>query len=178
MMLGGDDDFGKGFFSDILRHVASMTLPTAGHISDDVLYTTSRDAFHGTREDVSTESGITVSDETSLLVEARPSPVDMGKQKEIVGVIRKFLQVSTQGQRRKLSWQSCVKQKQTLSLCNDQRLITGSLYQTQYWLLPLHCSKGCHLESQRFWKQDHLELEHLHAAEWMSTWSSTAQVPS
>lgn len=95
-MLGGDDDFGKNFFSDVLRHVASMTMPTVGQATEDILYTTSRDAFHGTREDVSTESGITVSDETSLLVEARPSPVDLGKQKEIVGVLVKFLQVRHQ----------------------------------------------------------------------------------
>lgn len=52
-------------------------------------------AFQGTREDVSTESGVTVSDESSLLMEARPSPVDVGRQKEMMSTLIKLLQVNT-----------------------------------------------------------------------------------
>ena len=48
----------------------------------------------GAREDVSTESGVTVSDESSLLMEARPSPVDLGRQKEIISTLVKLLQVN------------------------------------------------------------------------------------
>ena len=91
-MVAGDDDAGKGFFCDLLRHIALNSHPV--EIGRDEPFTTSRDLFNGTREDVSTESGVTVSDESSLLIEARPSPVDMGKQKEIVGTLVKFFQVS------------------------------------------------------------------------------------
>ena len=38
-----------------------------------------------------------MSDETSMLLEARPSPVDINRQKDIVAVIVKFLQVSCLG---------------------------------------------------------------------------------
>ena len=48
----------------------------------------------GTREDMSTESGVTVSDETSILLEARPSADEMGKQREVVATLVKFLKVS------------------------------------------------------------------------------------
>ena len=47
----------------------------------------------GIKEDGSSESGITMSDESSHISEAHPSPVDMAKQKEVVSVIIKFLQV-------------------------------------------------------------------------------------
>lgn len=88
-----DDDFGKGFFSDVLMRIAETCKAREEETFRDEVYITSRDLFHGTREDVSTESGIAVSDESSLLVEARPSPVDVGKQKEIVATLIRFLQV-------------------------------------------------------------------------------------
>ena len=93
MMNPGEDDFGKGFFSDVLHHIAATCKSRDEEIPPDDQFTTYRDLFHGTREDVSTESGIAISDESSLLTEARPSPVDMGKQKEIVATLIKFMQV-------------------------------------------------------------------------------------
>ena len=92
-MIQDGDDFGKVFFRDVIKHVAAMKVPNGVPVDDSSYVSTSRDTFHGTREDVSTESGMTVSDETSLLMEARPSPVDMGKQKEVANVLIKFLQV-------------------------------------------------------------------------------------
>ena len=92
-MNTGDDDTGKGFFSDVIKHIAETCKSREEEISRDEALITCRDLFHGTREDVSTESGIAVSDETSLLTEARPSPVDVGKQKEIVATLIRFLQV-------------------------------------------------------------------------------------
>ena len=94
-MVNGDDYSGsRHFFSDVLRHVAAMQqAPEKSSSTDESFYTTSRDTFHGTREDVSTESGVAMSDETSLLLEARPSPVDLAKQREIVNTLVKFLKV-------------------------------------------------------------------------------------
>ena len=91
---GIEDDFGKAFFSDLLRHIAANSSPKDPTTTDEP-FVTSRDNFNGTREDMSTESGVTVSDESSLLIEARPSAVDMGKQKETVSTLIKFLQVGT-----------------------------------------------------------------------------------
>lgn len=91
-MLPEDDDSGKSFFTDLLRHIAASE--DEDHQKDEP-FVTARDVFHGTREDVSTESGVTVSDESSLLIEARPSPIDMSKQKEVVSTLVKFFQVSS-----------------------------------------------------------------------------------
>ena len=92
-MTDEDDSGGRHFFSDVLRHIAAMQECAQKSSADEAFYTTSRDSFHGTREDVSTESGVAMSDETSLLLEARPSPVDMAKQREIVNTLVKFLKV-------------------------------------------------------------------------------------
>ena len=90
-----DEDYGKNFFSDLLRHVAlNNNNNYQSGAERDEPYITCRDLFNGTREDVSTESGVTVSDESSLLMEARPSPVDLSKQKEIVTTLVKLLQVN------------------------------------------------------------------------------------
>ena len=92
--MNGDDYSGsRHFFSDVLRHVAAMQQAPERSSADESFYTTSRDSFHGTREDVSTESGVAMSDETSLLLESRPSPVDLAKQREIVNTLVKFLKV-------------------------------------------------------------------------------------
>lgn len=91
MVNDEDDSGGRHFFSDVLRHIAAMQQCAQKSSADEAFYTTSRDSFHGTREDVSTESGVAMSDETSLLLEARPSPVDMAKQREIVNTLVKFL---------------------------------------------------------------------------------------
>ncbi len=93
--MNTDEDYGKNFYSDILRYIASdVAIETpADPSADDSYCVTHRDVYHGTREDVSTESGVTVSDESSLLMDARPSTVDMGKQKEVVNILVKFLHV-------------------------------------------------------------------------------------
>ena len=87
-----DDDFGKDFFSDFLQHISTLKLEEQNIVRENVMYS-GRDLYHGTREDLSTESGITVSDESSLLHEARPSPVDLGRQRQITAVLIKFLHV-------------------------------------------------------------------------------------
>ena len=89
-----EDDISKGFFSDVLHHVCNLSVsPTSQKSSDQSIYLTSRDVFHGTREDLSTESGVVMSDDSALFVEARPSPMDINKQKEVVDVLTRFLQV-------------------------------------------------------------------------------------
>lgn len=67
-----------------------------GQDSSEVFRWTGRDASAGgaQREDLSTESGITVSDESSLLIDARPSAVDVSKQKAIASTLAQFLRVS------------------------------------------------------------------------------------
>jgi hypothetical protein len=90
-MVPRDDDFGRQFYSDLMRHLANVATPNGTDSSKYMC--TGREQYHSTHEDVSTESGVTVSDESSLLMEARPSPVDTSKQKEVVGILIKFLQV-------------------------------------------------------------------------------------
>jgi len=92
-MMANDEDYGRQFYCDLMRHLANVTI-NGIEDSPEVYICTARDNFHGTREDVSTESGVTVSDESSLLMEARPSPVDTGKQKEFVTFLMKLLKVS------------------------------------------------------------------------------------
>ncbi|KAK2138266.1 hypothetical protein LSH36_3440g00001, partial [Paralvinella palmiformis] len=89
-MMANDEDYGRQFYCDLMRHLANVTI-NGIEDSPEVYICTARDNFHGTREDVSTESGVTVSDESSLLMEARPSPVDTGKQKEFVTFLMKLL---------------------------------------------------------------------------------------
>ena len=89
-----DDDVSKGFFCDVLSHIANLTLSSNNVSADQNFYTTSRDAYHGAREDLSTETGVSASDDTALIVEARPSPMELTKTKDTVDVLVKFLQVS------------------------------------------------------------------------------------
>lgn len=86
-----EDDVSKGFFSDVLHHMCALPGPLGG---EGDVYATSRDVYHGAREDLSTESGVAMSDDTALLVEARPSPLDLNKLKEVVDTLNKFLQVN------------------------------------------------------------------------------------
>ena len=51
-----------------------------------------RDVYSGAREDA-TAGEPSASDEAALLVEARPSPMDLGKAREATDAIIKFLQV-------------------------------------------------------------------------------------
>ena len=126
MLPFGDDDFGKGFFSDVLQHVASLAVTSPADAAASCFVTT-RDVFHGTREDVSTESGITMSDESSLLMEARPSPVDLGKQKEIVNMLVKFLQVRYLNAGVMLRLRRCPNIKPTLRRRNRERKLNKKI---------------------------------------------------
>ena len=92
-MMTNDEDYGRQFYCDVMRHLANVTV-NGVEGSEESYIVTGRENFHGTREDVSTESGVTVSDESSLLMEARPSAVDTGKQKELVTFLVKLLKVS------------------------------------------------------------------------------------
>lgn len=83
------DNVNKGFFTDMLHHMAELNITD----SQDDFYSTSRGEYHGPREDMSTESGVAMSDDTSLLVEARPSSIDINKQKEVTDILIKYLQV-------------------------------------------------------------------------------------
>ena len=89
-----EDDISKGFFSDVLHRVCNLSLSSNNQKAAATdIYLTSRDIYHGTREDLSTESGVALSDDSALFVEARPSPLDLNKQKEVVEVLTRFLQV-------------------------------------------------------------------------------------
>ena len=88
-----DDDISKGFFCDVLNHIANLSVTSDSQGADQSFYTTSRDAYHGAREDLPSESGVMVGDVTSLIIEARPSPVELSKTKDTVDVLVKFLQV-------------------------------------------------------------------------------------
>ena len=90
-----DDDISKGFFSDVLNHIANLEVLPVSHAGlDQVFYTTSRDAYHGAREDLATDGRGGTGDEGALVAEARPSPMDLSKTKETVDLLCKFLQVT------------------------------------------------------------------------------------
>ena len=92
-----DDDVSKGFFCDVLSHMANLSLTATGVSGNDgaasAVYCTARDAYSGAREDA-TAGEPSASDEAALLVEARPSPMDLGKAREATDAIIKFLQVT------------------------------------------------------------------------------------
>lgn len=90
LMIAAHDDVAKSFCGDLLRNLAELGLPGKSTHTDYIL--TGRDTSPGAREDISTESGVTMSEESNLFSEARPSPVDMSKQKETVNLLVKFLQ--------------------------------------------------------------------------------------
>ena len=101
-----EDDVSKGFFCDVLNHIANLSLASASEAAyDSNFYASSRDAFHATREDVAStsESGVSMTmsgvggmdDVTSLVVEARPSPMELTRTRDTVDMLTKFLQVTT-----------------------------------------------------------------------------------